>query len=107
MGHRTRATLRSRLRALRRAEAGFALIEVLASAALVMVIATAVLGGIDVPSILSGRNQATSQAAALAQKDQELLRSTPLATLINGPLNVTRPPVTIDKKTYTVTSKVT
>jgi Tfp pilus assembly protein PilV len=99
--------LRSRLRALRAAEGGFALIEVLVSAGLVMVIAAGVLGGVDAPGLLSGRDQSSSQAASLAQKDQELLRSTPIATLINGPLNVTRPPATIDQKTYTVTSKVT
>jgi hypothetical protein len=100
------APRRSRLRALRSAEAGFALIEVMVSAGLVMVIAAAVLGGIDVPSVLSGRNQATSVAASLAQKDQERLRSLPIATLVAGPLNQTLAPKVVDGHSYTVAEKV-
>jgi Tfp pilus assembly protein PilV len=106
MANRTRATWRSRLRALRTLEAGFALIEVVVSAGLVMVIATAVLGGIDVPSIISGRNQSSSQGAALATQDQERMRALPIATLINGPLNQTATKA-VDSKSYTVDSRVT
>jgi Tfp pilus assembly protein PilV len=104
MANRTRASWRSRLRALRTAEGGFALIEVVVSAGLVMVIAAAVLGGIDAPSIISGRNQSSSQGAALASQDQERLRATPISTLIN--LNQTATKV-VDAKSYTVASKVT
>src|SRR4051794_34715774 len=106
MANRTRATWRSRLRALRTVEAGFALIEVVVSAGLVMVIATAVLGGIDVPSIISGRNQSSSQGAALATQDQERMRALPISTLINGPLSQTVTKA-VDTKSYTVDSRVT
>jgi Tfp pilus assembly protein PilV len=106
MGHgRTNAARwRNRLRGLRSAEAGFALIEVLVSAGLVMVIAAAVLGGVDAPSVLSGRNQASSQGVALAQQDQERMRAMPIADLINH--NKTRT-VKVDGRDYSVVSKVT
>src|SRR4051794_22288614 len=94
----------SRLRALLRRDAGFALIEVVVSAGLVMVIAAAVLGGIDLPSRLSGENQATSQASALAQQDQERMRSLPISQLINYTNTATK---TVDAHSYTVNSKVT
>jgi Tfp pilus assembly protein PilV len=95
----------SRLRALRRGDAGFALIEVVVSAALVMVIAAAVLGGVDVPSVLAGENQAGSQAASLAQQDQERMRAMPVAQLVN----YSPPPRTVelDGREYTVESRVT
>jgi Tfp pilus assembly protein PilV len=106
MGHgRTiAARWRNRLRGLRSAEAGFALIEVLVSAGLVMVIAAAVLGGVDAPSVLSGRNQASSQGVSLAQQDQERMRAMPIADLINH--NKTRT-VKVDGRDYSVVSKVT
>jgi Tfp pilus assembly protein PilV len=94
----------SRLRALLRRDAGFALIEVVVSAGLVMVIAAAVLGGIDVPSRISGDNQATSQASALAQQDQERMRSLPISQLINYTNTASK---TVDAHSYTVDSKVT
>jgi hypothetical protein len=101
---RTNAPCRGqRSRNLRDGEVGFALIEVLVSAALVMVIATAVLGGIDVPSMISGRDQASSQGASIAQQDQERMRGMSVASLIN--LNQTRTQ-TVDNRAYTVTSKV-
>jgi Tfp pilus assembly protein PilV len=94
----------SRLRAVHRGEAGFALIEVVVSAGLVMVIAAAVLGGVDVPSVISGQNQVGSQAAALAQQDQERMRAMPIAQLINYSATNNK---TVDKRTYTVRSLVT
>jgi type II secretory pathway pseudopilin PulG len=93
----------SRLRARLRRDSGFALIEVVVSAGLVMVIAAAVLGGIDIPSRISGENQAGSQAAALAQQDQERMRALPIQTLINYSNTATK---TVDSHTYTVESHV-
>jgi type II secretory pathway pseudopilin PulG len=65
-----------------RANAGFALIEVIVSAGLLMVVAGGVLAGIDGPGQVSARNEARSQASALAQRDQERLRSMPVSQLI-------------------------
>jgi Tfp pilus assembly protein PilV len=62
---------------------GFALIEVVVSAALLMVVAGGVLAGIDGPAAVSAKSEARSQAASLAQQDQERLRSKTIAQL-NG-----------------------
>jgi Tfp pilus assembly protein PilV len=62
-------------------ERGFALIEVVVSAALLMVVASGVLAGIDGPAAISAKNEARTQAAALAQQDQERLRSKTIAQL--------------------------
>ena len=87
-----------------RSERGFALIEVIVSAAVLALIALAVLSGIDGAMSSTGREKARSVAAALAEKDQERLRTMPveqLATygIVNSPLNV-------DGANYNVQSKV-
>src|SRR4051812_5529818 len=99
------ARLRGACRRLR-AQSGFALIEVVVSAALLMVVAGGVLAGIDGPAAVSAKNDARSQAAALAQQDQERLRSKTIAQLngYSATNNVTigTPPVT-----YSVLSQAT
>jgi type II secretory pathway pseudopilin PulG len=80
-----RSRFRTPLRGVRRrlhAQGGFALIEVVVSAALLMVVAGGVLAGIDGPGQVSARNEARSQASALAQRDQERMRAMPVAQLI-------------------------
>ena len=88
------------------AQSGFALIEVVVSAALLMVVAGGVLAGIDGPAAVSAKNDVRSQAAALAQQDQERLRSKTIAQL-NGysatnNISIGTPPVT-----YSVFSQAT
>ncbi|MEA2466577.1 MAG: hypothetical protein QOJ57_703 [Thermoleophilaceae bacterium] len=106
---RYRRAFHACLRGARRrlhAQTGFALIEVVVSAALLMIVAGGVLAGIDGPSAIAGKNETRSQAATLAQQDQERLRSKSIAQL-NGyvatnPVTVGTPPVT-----YSVYSKAT
>jgi type II secretory pathway pseudopilin PulG len=93
-----RRSLRSRLRS----ERGFALIEVVVSAALLIVVAGGVLAGIDGPSAISGKNEARTQAAALAQQDQERLRAMTFTSLL-GYQQTT--PVTVQGVTYSRYSK--
>jgi Tfp pilus assembly protein PilV len=86
------------------AQTGFALIEVVVSAALLMVVAGGVLAGIDGPAAISSKGEVRSEAAALAQQDQERLRSKTISQL-NGytatnSVTVGTPPVT-----YSVYSK--
>ena len=61
-----------------RSEAGFALIEVIVSAAVLAIVALAVLSGIDAASSSSGREKARAVAASLAEQDQERLRAMPV-----------------------------
>jgi type II secretory pathway pseudopilin PulG len=95
------------MRDRRHGQAGFALIEVVVSAALLMVVAGGVLAGIDGPQAISGRNEARSEAASLAQQDQERLRSLPVSQLIGmdvtTPITVGSPPKQV---TYSRWSKV-
>jgi type II secretory pathway pseudopilin PulG len=91
-------SLRSRLRS----ERGFALIEVVVSAALLIVVAGGVLAGIDGPSAISGKNEARTQAADLAQQDQERLRAMSFTSLL-GYQQTT--PVTVQGVTYSRYSK--
>src|SRR3954447_26472229 len=65
-----------------RAQGGFALIEVVVSAALLLVVASGVLAGIEGPSKVSGQNETRSQATDLAQQDQERLRSMSFNSLV-------------------------
>jgi Tfp pilus assembly protein PilV len=92
------SSLRSRLRP----ERGFALIEVVVSAALLLVVAGGVLAGIEGPSMISGKNEVRGQAAALAQQDQERMRAMPFSSLI-GYTQTT--PVTVQGVTYSRYSK--
>jgi Tfp pilus assembly protein PilV len=98
---RVRASLRGRRRSLR-AQAGFALIEVVVSAGLLMVVAGGVLAGIDGPSAIAGRNETRSQASSLAQQDQERMRAMTVTSLI-GYTNTRN--VTVGGQTYSVYSK--
>jgi type II secretory pathway pseudopilin PulG len=94
----TLCSLRSRLAA----ERGFALIEVVVSAALLVVVAGGVLAGIEGPSAISGRNEVRSEAASLAQQDQERMRAMAFTSLI-GYQQTT--PVTVQGVTYSRYSK--
>src|SRR5689334_1834864 len=80
-----------------RAESGFALIEVVVSAALLLVVAGGVLAGIEGPSKTSSQNETRSQATDLAQQDQDRLRSMSFASLV-GYTQTT--PVTVGNVTY-------
>jgi Tfp pilus assembly protein PilV len=80
-----------------RAQSGFALIEVLVSAALLVVVAGGVLAGIEGPSNIATKNESRSQAADLAQQDQERLRSMSFSSLA-GYTQTT--PVTVGNNTY-------
>ena len=64
-----------------RSERGFALIEVIVSAAVLALVALAVLSGVDGANSASGREKARSVAASLAERDQERLRSMPVEAL--------------------------
>jgi prepilin-type N-terminal cleavage/methylation domain-containing protein len=65
-----------------RSERGFALIEVIVSAAVLAIVALAVLAGIDGAQRSTGREKARSVAAALAEQEQERLRSQQFDTLV-------------------------
>jgi Tfp pilus assembly protein PilV len=80
-----------------RAQGGFALIEVVVSAALLLVVAGGVLAGIEGPARISSKNETRSQASDLAQQDQERLRSMSFSSLV-GYTQTT--PVTVGGVTY-------
>jgi type II secretory pathway pseudopilin PulG len=97
---RNRWRLRAHLLGARRrfrAQNGFALIEVVVSAALLLVVASGVLAGIEGPSRTSSQNETRSQATDLAQQDQDRMRSMSFSSLI-GYTQTT--PVTVGKVTY-------
>ncbi|MDA0181429.1 carboxypeptidase-like regulatory domain-containing protein [Solirubrobacter phytolaccae] len=81
---------------------GFALIEVIVSAAVLAIIALAVLSGIDGATASTARERARAVAASLAEQDQERMRGYRFEELskIASPA-----PVTIDGVQYTITSK--
>ena len=54
---------------------GYALIEVIVSAAVLAIVALAVLSGIDGATASTARERARAIAGSLAEKDQERLRS--------------------------------
>jgi Tfp pilus assembly protein PilV len=81
---------------------GFALIEVVVSAALLMVVAGGVLAGIDGPAKVSGQTEARSQATVIAQQDQERMRAMPFDSLV-GYTQTTS--VTVSGATYSRYSK--
>ena len=87
-----------------RSERGFALIEVIVSAAVLALIALAVLSGIDGAMSSTGREKARSVAAALAEKDQERLRTMPVEQLAT--YGVVNTPIGVDGANYNVQSKV-
>ena len=58
------------------------LIEVMIGALILAITTTAVLNGLDGAQKTGGRNKARSVAAALAEQDQERMRSMPVAQLL-------------------------
>jgi type II secretory pathway pseudopilin PulG len=85
------------------AQSGFALIEVVVSAALLLVVAGGVMAGIEGPSNISGKNEVRSQASSLAQQDQERMRSMPFTSLVGYTATT---PVTVGGVTYSRYSSV-
>src|SRR3954452_15132147 len=85
-----------------RSESGFALIEVVVSAAVLAIVAMAVLSGIDGASGSSAREKARAVAVGLAEADQERMRSMSVETLLGLPPSQIIPS---DNATYTVDSK--
>jgi Tfp pilus assembly protein PilV len=63
---------RARLQAA--SEQGFALMEVIVSAAVLVIVVMGVLAGLDAATSTAGANKARTVAATLAEKDQERLR---------------------------------
>src|SRR5437667_5684290 len=97
---RERGRLRAHLIGARlrfRGQGGFALIEVVVSAALLLVVAGGVLAGIEGPSNISGKNEVRSQASDLAQQDQERLRGMSFSSLVGYTATT---PVTVGNVTY-------
>lgn len=84
-----------------RSEAGFALLEVIVSAAVLALVAVAVLAGIDGAQSSTGREKARSVAANLAEQDQERLRSLQVDSLADYTETRT---VNVDGSNYTVVS---
>jgi Tfp pilus assembly protein PilV len=98
------ARARARLRPIRRSlasETGDTLIEVIVSALLVALIVVGTFSGLDSTNKATALQRARSQADALAQQDEEQLRSEPVAKL--SELNRTHT-VTEGGTTYTITS---
>jgi Tfp pilus assembly protein PilV len=91
---------RSRLRA----EGGAALIEVMVGAVVLAIATVGLLNGIDGAQGTGAKNKARSVAAALAEQDQERMRSMPVTTLAG--YTETRP-VVVRGVTYSVTSTAT
>jgi prepilin-type N-terminal cleavage/methylation domain-containing protein len=87
-------------------QSGFALIEVIVSAAVLALISLAVLSGIDGAQRATGREKARSVAATLAEQEQETLRSQQFDTLVGY---ATTPPavktVPLDGVNYQVKSE--
>jgi hypothetical protein len=94
---------RGRLKAA--SQDGFALMEVVVSAAVLVIVVLGALAAIDAVTSTAGANKARTVAAALAERDQEELRGLrtaeldTLKTLIPGPREVE-----VDKVKYTITS---
>jgi type II secretory pathway pseudopilin PulG len=83
-------------------QAGYALIEVIVSAAVLALLALAVLSGIDGASMSTAREKARAVAGSLAEQDQERLRSYRFDALAIVPQ---ANPVTLDNVTYTIKSE--
>ncbi len=86
-----------------RAQRGFALIEVMVSAALLAIVAAGVFAGIDGPAAISGQNEVRAQASTLAQQDQERLRAMPVSQLVGYTATT---PVSVGGVPYSRYSKV-
>jgi type II secretory pathway pseudopilin PulG len=85
-----------------RSESGFALIEVVVSAAVLAIVALAVLSGLDAANGASAREKARAVGASLAEKDQERLRTLSIDTIGNPPQ---QGDVTVDGATYKIQSQ--
>lgn len=94
---------RALTRRLRRGEEGWLIVEVMISALILVIAALAILNGLDGASKASGRNRNRSEAATLAQQDQERLRSFESSGLSNYHSSRT---VTVGNLKYVVASKV-
>ncbi|MBA3262581.1 MAG: type II secretion system protein [Thermoleophilaceae bacterium] len=99
-----RARLRARLAAAFAAERGSVLIEVMVGAVVLSIAAVGLLNGLDGAQGTGAKNKARSVAAALAEQDQERMRSMPVATLAGYTETRT---VTVSTVDYTVTSTAT
>ncbi len=84
-----------------RSERGDTLIEVIISAALISMVVIAVLFGLDSTNRATASSRARSQADALAQQDEERLRSEPIKKI--GELE-RKETVTVGATTYTITT---
>jgi type II secretory pathway pseudopilin PulG len=85
-----------------RSDAGFALIEVIVSAAVLAMISLAVLAGLDGATSSTGRESARAVASSLAEQDQERLRSMTIDPVANyGSQTRT---VTVNGAEYTIRS---
>ncbi|HVW16910.1 MAG TPA: hypothetical protein VHB30_01565 [Solirubrobacteraceae bacterium] len=90
----------------RRDEHGYVLIEVVVGALLLVLISLGIYAGFDGASRQSGRNRDRSVAAALAQQDQERMRTMSVAGLAAYATTPYSRSVTAGGQTYTVTSNV-
>ena len=88
--------------ASRASEAGFALLEVIVSAAVLAIVAVAVLAGIDGAQSSTGREKSRSVAANLAEQDQERMRSMQVDSLADYLYDR---PVPVDGSSYKVVSE--
>jgi Tfp pilus assembly protein PilV len=84
-----------------RSQSGDTLIEVVISAALISLVVIAVLFGLDSTNRATASSRARSQADALAQQDEERLRSEPIKKI--GELE-RKETVTVGATTYTITT---
>jgi type II secretory pathway pseudopilin PulG len=103
----TIVTLRRLRSRLQRDERGFALIEVLVSAMLLVLVATGVYAGLDGASNTSGLNKRRSQASAVAQQDQDRMRSMGVAELSNYREDHSVPVGVLDYRVISTASWVT
>src|SRR4051794_17363143 len=86
-----------------RSEDGFALIEVIVSAAVLALVALAILSGVDASAGSSAREKARAVAASLAERDQETMRGMTVNQLLG--MSTDPRPVTVGGVTYSVASK--
>ena len=90
-------------------EDGFALLEVIVSAALLAVMVIAVFTTFDVANKVSGEEKSRAVAASIAQREIEYLRSLPFAQLsaLEEKGTETRDPETVDNVNYAITRSAT
>jgi type II secretory pathway pseudopilin PulG len=97
--------LNTRARRRLGAEEGFALMEVVVSAAVLVLVVLGVMAALDAVAGTAGANKARTVAASLAEKDQEELRSLRNAELDNLESLIPAPrTIDVDGVPYTITS---